>query len=325
VVRITSPTLPLGIDIGTTRIRIAQLDVYDAAPRLHRMIAFDLPETAAARAPESIARSIAERLAELGINERRCVCAVGEDEATIRPLSLPPMPERERASAARYEASRLIEYPIGEALVRVQTIDLAQNLFAVGIVRRAAFERKLAIVRAAGLRAVCVDHDAFALRRVHPHADAAIDIGLQCARFYALRSATPFGLVVDGGSAGLTQALERSLAIDSSLAERRKRTLGLAGAGEAELMIFSSAIGQALLAARKHGVGEIQHIVLVGNGSRLPGLLERLERDTGCNVELAGEPPVASAYPNDISRAAAPDWSLSIGLALWNAGSGRAA
>jgi Tfp pilus assembly PilM family ATPase len=307
-------------------VRIAQLEVQGSGLRLHRMIAFDLPQTPAARAPEAIGKEIAERLGELEIKERRCVCAVGEDEGTIRPIALPPMPARERTRAANYEASRLIGYPIEEALVRVQPLDPARNIFAVGIVRRAAFERKLAIVRAAGLRPVCVDHDAFALRRVAPQADAAIDIGLRCARFYALRSAAPFGVVLAGGSAELTHALERSLAIDFALAERRKRTLGLAGAGEGELMAFSSAIGQALLSARKHGVGEIQQIVLVGNGARLPGLLERLERDTGCTIELGGEPPVAaSAYPNDVGRAGAPDWSLSIGLALWNPRSERVA
>jgi Tfp pilus assembly PilM family ATPase len=286
------------------------------------MIAFDLEETIAARATEAIGDAIGERLDELGIKERRCVCAVGEDEGTVRPIALPPMPERERTRAARYEASRIIEYPIDEALVRVLPLDPARNVFALGIVRRTAVERKLAIVRAAGLRPVCVDHAAFALRRAHPRADAAVDVGLKSARFYALRSATPFGVVVEGGSIALTHALERSLAIDFALAERRKRTLGLAGAGEAELMLFSAAIGQALFASRKHGAGEIQQIVLVGNGARLPGLLERLERDTGCCIELGGEPSVAAfTYPNDVSRAGAPDWSLSIGLALWTAGS----
>lgn len=324
--RFGSNALPLGIDIGTTRLRIAQLERQDALLRLQRMIAFDLEDAAVAGATEAIGDAIAERLRELGIKERRCVCAVGEDEGTVRPIALPPMPERERTRAARYEASRIIEYPIDEALVRVLPLDPARNVFALGIVRRTAIERKLAIVRAAGLRAICVDHAAFALRRAYPRADAAVDIGLKSARFYALRSATPFGVVVEGGSIALTHALERTLAIDFALAERRKRTLGLAGAGESELMVFSAAIGQALFASRKNGVREIQQIVLVGNGARLPGLLERLERDTGCCIELGGEPSVAvSTYPHDVTRAGAPDWSLSIGLALWNAGSEHAA
>jgi Tfp pilus assembly PilM family ATPase len=309
---------PLGIDIGATRVRVAQLETDGAAAHLRRIIAFDLPELAEP-ATDAIGHAIAGRLAELEIKERRCVCAIGEDEGTIRPIALPPMPPRERIRAARYEASRIVEYPIGEAHVRVQPLDPARNLFALGVVRRAAYERRLAIVRAAGLRPICIDHEAFALRRAHPHADAAIDIGHKSARFYALRSPTPFGVVVPGGSSALTRALERSLDIEFELAERRKRTVGLAGAAESECAAFSAAIGGALLAARKDGVGEIQHVVLVGNGARLPGLLERLERDTGCSLELASEPCVAaSAYPADVSRAGAPDWSLSIGLALWN-------
>lgn len=313
--------LPLGIDIGATRVRIAQLDSLGSQAHLRRVIAFDIPDSDSGRAADAVGRAIAHHLSEFEIRERRCVCAIGEDAGTVRPVALPQMPARERMSAVRFEAARIVDYALDDALVRVRPLDPARNIFALGIVRRSAYERKLAIVRAAGLRIVCVDHEAFALRRAFPRADAAIDIGSMWARFYALRSETPFGVAVAGGSAALTHALERSLAIDPALAERRKRTIGLAGAGETELVALCAAIGQALFAARKNGAGEIQHVVLVGNGARLQGLLERLERGTGCSIEFATEPAIAaSPYPSDVIRASAPDWSLSIGLALRDEG-----
>jgi Tfp pilus assembly PilM family ATPase len=59
-------------------------------------------------------------------------------------------------------------------------------------------------------------------------------------------------------------------------------------------------------------------MVLSGNGARLLGLAARLERDTGCSVDVADHLTVSkSAYPEDTVRASAPDWALAVGLATW--------
>ncbi len=59
-------------------------------------------------------------------------------------------------------------------------------------------------------------------------------------------------------------------------------------------------------------------IALVGNGARLSGLADALERAVQIPVRLgmlAGG--AACALPPDVVRAAAPDWGLAYGLALW--------
>ncbi|HKE36289.1 MAG TPA: hypothetical protein VKB39_02600, partial [Candidatus Baltobacteraceae bacterium] len=59
-------------------------------------------------------------------------------------------------------------------------------------------------------------------------------------------------------------------------------------------------------------------LAMTGNGARLPGLAEALEATTGAMVDV----PVSDllrvpAYPDDVARSAAPDWTLAASLAAW--------
>ncbi|HEY0799176.1 MAG TPA: hypothetical protein VGD50_08495 [Candidatus Baltobacteraceae bacterium] len=323
----TRSSFPLGIDLGTTRVRIAQMYREDGVAVLNRVTVIDLEDARPGPLDERyLGTRIATALRELGIRERRCVAAVGEPDATIRTVTFPPMGARERDRAGRFEASRHIDYPLAEAFVKTAPIDAAQGLFALGIVRNAAMQRRLNILRLAGLKPLTLDHEAYALQRAFPYADAVLDMGCFAGRFYAYGTGAPLGIVLDGGADTFTQAIARGLSIDPTTAERRKRSIGLSGVAETEMNAFTHSVGRALLNARTNGVLGIQRLVIAGNGARLPTLAERLERDTGCTVDVAASVGVQhSSYPEDIIRASAPEWALSVGLALWNAQEVKAA
>jgi type IV pilus assembly protein PilM len=319
----TPRSLPLGIDLGSTRIRIAELCREDGEAVLRRVSVIELDDT---RGDLQDERYLGSSLRELGIRERRCIAAVGEPDATIHTVTFPPMSTRERERAGRFEASRHIEYPLADAFVKTAPIDLDQGLFALGIVRSTVMQRRMNILRAAGLRPIALDHEAYALQRAFPYADAVLDMGYTIGRLYAFGAGAPIGITLDGGAHTFTQAIARGLSVDVATAERRKRTIGLSGVAESEMNAFTHSVGRALLKARNNGVTGIQRLIVSGNGARLPTLAERLERDTGCSVDVAtdvGAP--RSSYPEDITRASAPDWALSVGLALWTASQEAAA
>lgn len=310
-------SLPLGIDIGTTRLRIAEVRAEGGATVLSGALAVDLEPQGQ---PAAVGAVVAASVRELGTRERRCILCVGEPDAVLRAVVFPPMSSRERDRAAAFEAGRLMNAREPDLAVRTAPIGAERGLYAVGVVRKAELDRRLAIARAAKLRPVAVDHEACALRRAFPLADAVLDVGARYARLYVFGQDAPAGVALAGGSEGFTNAISRSLGIDTIAAERRKRATGFAGAGEAELTAFAGSVGRGLLAARSQGVTDIQRIVMTGNGSRLAGLAARLERDTGCSVHVADGFAVSkSAYPHDILRAAAPDWALAAGLATWAA------
>jgi Tfp pilus assembly PilM family ATPase len=127
---------------------------------------------------------------------------------------------------------------------------------------------------------------------------------------------TPATLQTFNGGADVTRAIERELRVDERTAEKRKRILGTAGAGERARAALACDIAALLQSAR--GSRSITRVALVGNGARLPGLAADVETATGAACELPVSDALrGDAYPEDVVRSGAPDWTLATGLALW--------
>ncbi len=309
-------SLPLGIDIGTRRIRIAEVTHTDGEFTLARVSTLDLPDDPDASVIEEMLRAT---LRDLRIRERRCVVSVADPEAMLRSATFPRLSTREREQAGRFEASRHIDYPLAEAFVR--TIALGENLTscAIGIVQREVMRSRLRDVRAAGLRPIALDHAAYAYHRALPFADAVLDVGHTTARLYRYGGTVPIGRSFPGGGRAFTHAIANDLSTEFADAERRKCSIGPAGAAEDHQQSFCAEIARELAHLSSPDLPPLRRLTLVGNGARLPGLPERLEHDLGCAVDLTTRLTIDSAaYPQDVLRAAAPDWTLSLGLALWS-------
>lgn len=316
-------SLPLGIDIGATRARIAFAEARkDGGGRVRAVVCRDLPQGVSSsgeiESPELVAAVLEEMLGELDVRERRCVSAIGVPAASIRVVRFPKMSWAERSRAARFEAQRFVNWDMETepSVVRVHPIDRDENLYAVGVTRSQAADSRIAALRAARLKPVAVDHDAFALRRCLPFGDAIVDVGAERTTLHAFGQSGPLSWFVPSGGAEVTRGIARELSIDVPTAERRKRILGAAGAGTAAREALVAQIAE--LVDRARGRASITRVALTGNGARLPGLASDLELATGAIVEI----PVAEllhtdAYPEDVIRAAAPDWTLAAGLSMW--------
>jgi Tfp pilus assembly PilM family ATPase len=299
-------TLPLGIDIGQTRIRAALLEAGDDGPRLVAVAARDRVGTPM--------ESVRETMADLGTAERRCVLSISEPDGLVRSVALPPMPARERAQAARFEADRFVqtEEPL---VVRMFSLD-ANGRFALGIAKRQVIEERLRIVRDAGLNCIAIDNAAFAYERLARPNEAVLDVGATATTLYLFGDRIPVTTRFDTGGDRLTSALAESLTIDIESAERRKRTHGLAGSASYAVNALIEAVSAALVGARSRGM-HIDHLALVGNGTRLDDLSPALAAATGLSVgRLDAFPLSCSTLPPDVIRAEIADWALAVGLAL---------
>jgi len=311
-VKIRAATLPLGIDIGQRRVRVALLQREPEGGT--KLVAV------AARDHESDALgALRAALDELQTSERRCVLALAPPDALLCLADLPAMSPWERVCAARFEAARFIDYPIAEAtvsMVRTST----QGRWAIGIVRRAALTESLTAAKGAGLRVLAVDDTAFALRRAQPDAGGIIDIGEDATRLTLFGGTIPYVARIPIGGRHLTEAIAQSLGLDGPAAEARKRRIGFAGAGDVQRDALIAALDEAFADARAGGYTDVRRIVLCGNGSRVPGFDVAIERATGHAVHPATLPPnVSDTLPPDVLRAAAPDWAVAYGLSLWSA------
>lgn len=302
-------TLPLGIDVGAARTRVALLEA-DAAgvPRLVAVATRPTGDDAAA--------AIVDARAELRTAECRCVLALGPADATLRTAAFPAMRRVERARAARFEATRFVPYPLDEAVVRVHAG--TGDRCVVAVARRAALDARVGAARRARLRPVAVDDAAFALLRAFPYADAIVDVGERATALVVPGDPLPAVRTFATGGHAFTTAVVASLGIDEPAAEARKRSVGLAGAGDHARDALVEQLAAALIEHRANARCEPRAIALAGNGARVAGFADALERAVAIPVRLGALAAGASdALPADVVRAASPDWGLAYGLALW--------
>lgn len=303
-------TVPLGIDVGSSRTRVALLEREPQG-------AFRLVSVATRPTLDDAPGAILAAWRELGTRERRCVLAVGAPDSAFAVVRFPAMGARERRRAARYEASRLVPFPVDEAVLRI--VDLDEGRCALAAARRAALDARLAAVRRAGLRPVAVDDAAFALTRAYAGYDAIVDFGERATTLVVPSNPLPSVRSVATGGRALTAAIVAALAIDEGSAEQRKRSMGLAGAGDHARDALVDQLATALIEARADGRTDLRSIALTGNGARLPRLATDLERALSIPVRLCALAPARCSLPADVLNAASPDWALAYGLALWSA------
>jgi len=314
--------LPLGVDLGTSRVRVAYAE-RDRAGATHvvavatRDVEADCGE---ADGVETLASVVEELGREIGARVRSAVISVPPWEATLRVVRFPKMGWAERRRAATFEAERFAGWDVKNVrtLVRVHAINRAERLHAVGAIREPALSARVAVLKRAGFRAAAADYAALSLRRAFPAADAVLDIGWRRSALYGFGAHGPVALEIAGGGEHVTAAIGAALSIDRALAEKRKRILGTAGAGDEARGEFAAHAAAAVKRLRE--TMPVRRIAMTGNGARLSGFAADLEALTEALVEV----PVSDllrggAYPEDVVRAAAPDWAMAAALASWGA------
>jgi Tfp pilus assembly PilM family ATPase len=308
--------LPLGIDLGTTRVRVALSELtLERKARLRAIASRDLPDPAWSKGGKALdfAAMILEQLVrEMGLRTRTCVTALGSPDTTLRTVQFPKMSWLERRKAARFEIQR----EATGSVVRLHPLDRRAGIFAVASVQPSSVRGHTELLRKAGLRLVGIDHDAFALHRALPEFDAIADVGYETIRLHAFLDKSAVSWSVKSGGNGVTGAIAADLAIDSASAERRKRILGTAGAGAAAFGALVRELGA--LVDRAIGHRKLDRLAVVGNGARLPGFSEEVADRTGVSVEF----PVsrllrAGGFAEDVLLAASSDWTLAAALSEW--------
>lgn len=317
-------SVPLGIDIGSTRVRIAAGERNRFGDvRIRAVVSRDLPDDAPNRAieePQYVAAAIDDLLGELGGRERRAVLGIGAPAATVRYVKFPKMSWAERLRAARFESQRWAGFDSPDvcSTVRVHPVPNSDGVYAVGAAIASALERRVGLAAAAGIRVVAVDYEACALRRLFPEVDAVVDVGADRSTLHAYGAQGPLAAVVDTGGNAVTRAIAQELSIDHETAEKRKRILGCAGAGTGAHDILVAALAAAV--ERMRARTPVESVAVTGNGARLPNFAQDLESATGARTAMTVPALLEGpSYPVDVVRVAAPDWSLAAGLLAWSA------
>src|SRR3989339_820844 len=117
----SSPTSYLGIDIGTSSIKMVELENFKNQARLktygYADVSINILSTAIEQNNEKIAKYINEIAQKSNIQTRQVVAALPTFSVFNFIINLPPMPKKDLASAIKWEAKKFIPVPLEEMIL----------------------------------------------------------------------------------------------------------------------------------------------------------------------------------------------------------------
>lgn len=242
-----STSLPLGVDLGAEFVSVVAAEAAGAGFAVRETRTLEVPNAKNGGLDLKIAETLRSIVAGFATRERRCVLSAPSSDVVTRTFRVPPKMRRGEADrAAALEADTIVDWPIAERLVALDTIPGKSDEMLLSIARMSTIERIVAIAKAAGLKPIAVDIPACAWRRALPDVDAILDCTSD-------RSA----LVIFGEPVGTTHLYPPRL-IDDRLASNVR-----------------SAFGD----ARRDGFADVQRLAILGNRFRYESIEELLRAD----------------------------------------------
>ncbi len=338
----------LGVDIGTSGIKVVQLGLDNQRPRLMTYGYVELPtdiiknDSAASRTV--VVSALKSLLRESHVTTTKVVAALPSFTVFTSIISLPLMSRKELNSAVRFEAKKFVPMPIDELVLDWKllkdTSGAKVNLQAPKNLRvlitaapKSLVKRYIEIFKAAGLQITDLETEALALERSLIGTDPApvmiVDIGSMATDIAVVVDGIPLiNRSIDVGGLTITKSIAQSLNVDQERAEQFKRDFGMGGAQTETTQIpktiefiISSIVNEirfVLNLYRSQGSGAIQHIVLSGGSSFLANLPMHLEKSLSMKTFI-GDPWARIVYPVELKPAleeVGPRLSVAVGLAM---------
>ena len=307
----------VGLDVGTTAVRAAELSLRKGAVVLERFGQVALPPGAVVDGevadPEVVAAALRDLWKRVRYGTKQIVVGVANQRVVVRLTELPAMPEAELRDSLKYQVQEYIPIPVEEAELDFNIIDEYEDASGQRVMRVllvAAHKDMVAgLVRAierAGLAPVGVDLTPFALLRalapeggeVYLEAgEALVDIGARVTNIVVHEAGIPrFIRILLMGGHDVTEALGAGLQLDPERAELAKLEVAAgeiadpaaARIVEQKLDTFAEEVRGSLDFFRAQaGAVPVARVLVTGGGSRLNPLIERLQTALNLPVESA--------------------------------------
>jgi type IV pilus assembly protein PilM len=308
----------IGLDIGTSVVRAAELSYGRAGITLERFGQVVLPEGAVREGevvePAAVADCLKQLWSATGFSHKKVVMGVANQRVIVRQLDLPWMPEEDLKASLSFQVQDFLPMPVEQAVLDFfpleEVVDGVNRSYR-GLLVAAARDTVLANVQCAeksGLTVTAVDLSSFAVLRamgrqtgLEVETEALIDVGARVTNIVVHTAGVPrFVRILLMGGQDVTDAVAERLGVSSFEAEALKQQAA-AGAPVDQ----AATVNRAMASTAQEFVDEIrgsldyyaasnpsapvERIVISGGGSRLDGLLERMASATRLPV-VAGDP-----------------------------------
>ena len=302
----------VGLDIGTTAVRAAEVSVRRGQVVLERIGQAGLPGGAVVdgevQDPAAVATAIKDLWRRTRISSRRVIIGVANQRVVVRLVDLPWMQPSELRSSLAFQAGDYLPIPVDQTELDYAVIGeqeaSGQRLLRVLLVaaQKDMLAGHLAAVREAGLRPEGIDLNPIALLRslgpvagFEEGAEALIDVGARVTNMVVHDNGVlRFVRILLMGGEDVTSTLERALEVDRDTAERTKLTASAGGEVDPEagdlvaerLEVFVEEVRGSLDFYRsQQDATPLGRVVVSGGGSLLGPLVERLQAATGVPTE----------------------------------------
>lgn len=344
----------IGLDIGTSGVRAAELSFGKGGVTLDRFGQVALPEGAVRDGevvdPDTVAGAIKQLWSHTKFSSKKVVVGVANVKVVVRQVDLPWLPIDELKKSLSFQAQDFVPMPIESAVLDFHPLEDLQADGGQRLVRgllvaasRDMVNNSLEAVQKAGLTPTMVDLSSFAVLRAMGETDdlamgapveALVDVGARVTNIVVHQGGVPrFVRILLMGGKDVTDAVADRMGVPTEQAEAIKQSLGLGGAGaapetQAAARVVEATGSQLVDEVRgsldyylaSSGSAPIARLVITGGGSRLGGLAERLQAATRVPVEIGT--PIArvqvgkTGLSDDQLQFVAPLAAVPVGLAL---------
>jgi type IV pilus assembly protein PilM len=344
----------LGVDIGTTSIKISEVVKGRSAPRLLNYALLET-ESALLRANTALQTSTLKLFdkdtveflrmlaAQMKPGTTNAVASLPLFSAFTTVLSLPEMDPKDLDQAVQFQARQYIPLPISEVALDWSKVGEAEdergnlvNQILLISVPKEQIKKYQDIFQAAGLTLRALEVESLSLARsligADPTPTIVVDVGSLSTGIMILDGGNlKYSGQTDFSGSSLTQALSTSLNINPLRAEELKKERGIAGTGpNYELSTIMLPFLDAIISEVKRAeftyksqfpsARPIERIMLTGGGSNLLGI-EKYFKDQFGRTIVRGAPLSRMEYPPSLEPLGQELNSLlavSIGLGLKN-------
>ncbi|MHB8680564.1 MAG: type IV pilus assembly protein PilM [Acidimicrobiales bacterium] len=338
----------VGLDIGTSAVRAAEIEIGGATPTLVAFSQVGLPPGTVIDGEVRDVTAVADAVKRLWQNgkfsSKSVVVGIAGLRVITRELDLPWVPDDEVDSAVRFQSEEVIPFAPESTLLSAQVLadttapdGTKSRRVLVAAAHRDLVDGVVGAVGLAGLQVEGVDLVSSALIRalvdptkLSPEPEAIVSVGAGLTVIVVHESGRPlFVRTIGTGGHAATEAIAGSLDLPIPDAEAAKRRLD-AATPQAELVrratspVIEDLVGEIRNSVQYFssmpGRSPLARLLVTGGGAQLPGFVKALQAQVSFPVvEIS---PLArldvSGLELDEARAAAvgPVLATSIGLTL---------